>query len=245
MKTIKFHNFLQVILLAGLIAFLSACSKQLIGPDAASNPVSNFDHLWGEYDRLYGAFGPKKIDWNAVYQKYRPQINDNMTDAELLKVTTQMLDVLDDNHVYLRPLASTNLPWYSGGILGRTTVEDYNGDVVKTYLSETKTYGNDMVFGKLKPTVGYLLLKGFENDIAYYPKAMDEVLTYMKDLKGIVIDLRDNGGGEDRVSQYIANRFASEKHLSFTVRGAERPEARRFWRGIAFLHRTRREFSIH
>jgi hypothetical protein len=30
-----------------------------------NNPVANFDHLWGEYDRLYGAFEPKKHNWNA------------------------------------------------------------------------------------------------------------------------------------------------------------------------------------
>ncbi|GAB3900661.1 S41 family peptidase [Larkinella knui] len=217
MKTIQFRPFLQITFVAAAV-FLSSCSQKLIGPDAPNNPVANFDHLWGEYDKMYGAFEPKKIDWQAVYQKYRPQVSDNMTDAELLNVMTQMLDVLDDNHVYLRPTANTKLPWYSGGILGRTRVEDYNGEVVKTYLSETKMYGNDLEYGKLTPTVGYLLLKGFENNSSYYPKAMDEVLTYLKDLKGVVIDLRANGGGEDRVSQYIANRFATEKHLSFTAR---------------------------
>ncbi|WP_111631035.1 S41 family peptidase [Larkinella arboricola] len=218
MKTKRLSTFLHLLILAGLAAVETSCTRQLIGPDAPNTPVANFDQLWGEYDRMYGAFEPKKIDWQAAYQKYRPLVRDNMSDAELLKVMTQLLDVLDDNHVYLRPTTNTNLPWYAGGILARTQVVDYDGGVVKKYLIETKTYGNDLIYGKLAPTVGYLLLKGFENNIAYYPNAMDSVLAYMKELKGVVIDLRDNGGGEDRVAQYVANRFATEKHVSFTAR---------------------------
>ena len=53
---------------------------------------------------------------------------------------------------------------------------------------------------------------------------MDSVLTYFQDTKGIIIDLRDNGGGEDRVAQYIANRFATERHLSFTSRLRNGPQ---------------------
>ncbi|QDK81528.1 S41 family peptidase [Spirosoma sp. KCTC 42546] len=201
-----------------LLLLTTACTSQLIGPQTPNSPVTNFDYLWQEYDRLYGTFEPKKIDWDTAYKTYRPQITEQTTDADLYRVMTKMLDILDDNHVYLRPTADTKLPWYSGGILGRTQVEDYNGDVVKTYLTSTKQITHEFVCSKIKQNVGYILLKGFENDFSTYEKTMDSVLTYLADTKGIIIDLRDNGGGEDRVAQYIANRFATERHLSFTSR---------------------------
>lgn len=210
MKTIPY--------LLTLVLLTTACTSKLIGPQTANSPITNFDYLWKEYDLLYGTFEPKKIDWEAAYKMYRPQITEQTSDAELYQVMTKLLDVLDDNHVYLRPTADTKLPWYSGGILGRTSVNDYNGEVVKTYLTETKEITREFLCSKTKQNVGYILLKGFENKYATYEKTMDSVLMYLKDTKGIIIDLRDNGGGEDRVAQYVANRFASERHLSFTAR---------------------------
>ena len=209
---------LTSLLILSIAALFAACSNRLIGPETPNNPVANFDYLWGEYDRMYGAFEPKKLDWNALYQTYRPQVNEQTTDAELYRVMTALLGHLDDNHVYLRPTADTKLPWYDGGILGRTKVTDYDGAVVKRYFTDNRTFTNEFVCGKLTPSVGYFLLKGFENNYATYGKTMDSVLTYLKDTKGLIIDLRDNGGGEDRVAQYIANRFATERHLSFTSR---------------------------
>ena len=210
---------LSYILMVSVAVLFSACSNRLIGPETPDNPITNFDQLWGEYDRLYGAFEPKKLDWNALYQKYRPQVNEQTTDAELYRIMTALLDHLNDNHVYLRPTANTGLPWYDGGILGRTKVADYDGAVVKSYLTGNRTFTNEFVTGKLPGNVGYILLKGFDHsDYAIYGKTMDSVLTYLQETKGLVIDLRDNGGGEDRVAQYIANRFATERHLSFTSR---------------------------
>lgn len=148
-----------ILLIASLFV---ACSKRLVGPETSNNPVANFDHLWGEYDRLYGAFEPKKLDWGALYQTYRPQVNEQTTDAELYRVMTTLLSHLDDNHVYLRPTAETKLPWYDGGVLGRTKVSDYDREVVSRYLTDTRSFTSEFVCGKLPSNVGYVLLKGFD-----------------------------------------------------------------------------------
>jgi C-terminal processing protease CtpA/Prc len=129
-----------------------------------------------------------------------------------------LLTPLDDNHIFLRPMRNTNLPPFSGGILGRQKFEDFDKQVAEKYLTEKKVYSDAMVYGKLKNNIGYLNLLHFSNNFSHYTKAMDEVLDALKDTKGIIIEMRENDGGEDRVSQYIANRFASEKHLSFTSR---------------------------
>ncbi|MBD2703085.1 S41 family peptidase [Spirosoma sp. BT702] len=221
-------------LIISAAALFTACSNRIIGPETPNNPITNFDHLWGEYDRLYGAFEPRKIDWNALYQTYRPQVNEKTTDAELYRVMTALLNHLDDNHVYLRPTANTGLPWYDGGILGRTKIEDYDGSVVRKYLTDSRTFTNEFITGKLPGNIGYILLKGFEHDIATYGKTIDAVLTHLQDTKGIIIDLRENGGGEDRVAQYIANRFATERHLSFTSRLRNGPRHTDFGRELRF-----------
>jgi hypothetical protein len=210
------HNSLFIWTLLWLVAF-SSCTKALIGNETINRPTRSFQTLWQDFDEHYGAFAPKKINWKAAYDSLLPQVNDDMSDAQFFSVCKKLLDVLDDNHIYLRPTAQTGLPWYAGGILGRTRVEDYNKQVALSYLSTHEVYDNSLEYGTLSGNVGYIKILNFDNNIAAYPKAMDILLEKLKDTKGMVIELRENNGGEDRVAQYIANRFATERHLSFTA----------------------------
>lgn len=219
--------------LAFLILF-SSCSKYLIGVEKTNTPANNFQVLWQDFDQHYGAFIPKNINWNEQYVKYNSMISDTMSNSSLFNVLTKTLDVLDDNHVYLRPTQETGLPWYSGGILGRTSVEDFDKKVSKSYLKQEIVYNAALEYGFYPDNIGYINVKDLGEDIALYYKAMDDILNKLKDTKGIVMELRENGGGEDRVSQYIANRFASEKHFSFSSRLRNGPGHNDFGNPINF-----------
>ena len=196
----------------------AGCSKELVGTSRLNTPTQNFETLWKDFDAHYGIFLPKHIDWQAQHDRYRPLVSDTMSDRSLFAVLTRMLDTLNDNHVYLRPLKQTGLPWYSGGILGRTVVEDFDKKVAQSYLTEKHVYNNAIEYGLFPGNIGYINFIDFGENFSNYPKAMDEVLTRLKGTKGLVVELRENGGGEDRVAQYIANRFASARHFSFSSR---------------------------
>ena len=44
-----------------------------------SGPEENFEYLWNTYDRNYALFGPKRVDWDALYRIYRPQVTAQTT----------------------------------------------------------------------------------------------------------------------------------------------------------------------
>ena len=209
------HNLLITLIIITALG-LTSCTKQLIGTPKANTPVQNFEALWKDFDEHYGIFIPKHIDWRAQYNLYRPKVSDTMSDRSLFTVLTRMLDTLNDDHVYLRPTKQTGLPWYSGGILGRTTVEDFDKKVAQSYLSQKTVYNPALEYGMFPGNIGYINIIDFGENYNKYPAAMDEILSKLKDTRGIVIELRENGGGEDRVAQYIANRFASARHFSFS-----------------------------
>ena len=242
MKT-TLRNCLAGLLLTGL-TLLSACEKTLLGPQTPNDPEANFEALWHEFDRLYVTLETKNMDWNVLYTQYRLRVHAATTDRELLTVMGQMLDPLDDDHIYIRPLRERGLPYYEGGILGRQKFEDFDAKVTEAYLSEKKSYGNDIEYGWLTPEIGYLKLKSFDNNFKYYPEAMDKVLGELRDADGIVVELRDNGGGEDRVGQYIANRFASRRSLSFTSRLRNGPRHSDFGPILSFYTEPQGSFQF-
>ncbi len=232
-----------IVLGISLFLILTSCNKLFLGEEIPNRQVENFDQLWQEYDLHYGTFDVKQIDWNEEYAKYRPMIEDSTPDSTLFRVMTKMLDVLNDNHVYLRPIKSSGLPWYSGGILGRQKVTGYDRQVVDNYLETVLKEQYELDFAMIPGNIGFIRLKALDSDYSVYEKIMDEALDKLKDTKGIVIDLRENDGGEDRVSQYIANRFATDSHLSFTVKVRNGPNHADFGKAIEFYTKPEGSFQ--
>ena len=146
-----------------LIACLlvTACEGLLVGDESDNTPVENFDLLWNEFDRLYGQFTVKEIDWEAHYSEYRSQVTPSMEEEDLWDVVTAMLRHLNDNHVTLHS-PSLNW-WFSAGILNDLTMEDFALDVLKSnYLTDVKTAGEGrFVYGWLEGNVGYVHIKDF------------------------------------------------------------------------------------
>jgi len=192
-----------------VLATSTACAAEL------SPPEENFERLWQTYDQSYALFGAKRVDWDALYAVYRPRITPETTDDELFDTLASLLGHLNDNHARLIAPERT----FQSGILGGMEMEDFSLDVVKEkYLKkelETRMRGV-FTYGWLSETIGYFHFRGFDN-LAASSAAIDEIVEELRDARGIVIDVRANGGGDDRVGKAIADRFADTKRLYMTT----------------------------
>ena len=179
------------------------------------DPESNFEYLWKLFDEHYGIFLPKRVDWDLLYKIYRPRVTPETTDDELFDVMSNMLGHLNDNHVILQSPSRR----FGGGILQNLKKEGFSADLVKKkYLHDKyETRMKDrFFFGWLSKTIGYLHFDGFGN-MKESAAVMDEILEEFKDAAGIVVDVRFNHGGSDRVGKTIADRFADKKRLYMTT----------------------------
>ncbi|MEM6380164.1 MAG: peptidase S41, partial [Bacteroidota bacterium] len=110
----------------------TSCQELVFGLEYDNNPEENFESMWSEFDQLYGLFRVKNIDWESVYQVYRPQISAQSSEAELYDVLTAMMALLNDGHTGLLPTNST-LPQYQSGEGGRIEqITDFHLDIVKS-----------------------------------------------------------------------------------------------------------------
>lgn len=219
MKTIK------IVFVIATLFSLASCDELFLGEKKENTPVNNFEMLWGDFDKMYGGFAVKEINWDSLYDVYRPQVNDTSSDAELYTIFSKLLNHLDDNHVSLIP-TNTGLPVYQSGIVGRLgTFTDFKlSAIVDNYIDSLKRYNGTILYGTLKGNVGYILLGGMDEGIGTYEKAFDFLINYFKDTDGIIIDVRNNPGGVDQEAIYIAGRFATEAKTGFKFRLKNGPE---------------------
>lgn len=229
MKSIKYlHTLLLAVVCSSFI--MASCEEELIGPEKANTPTNNFEQFWKAFDEHYGLFDVKQIDWNAIHQQFRPKVNDQMSDAELYKVLSDMMVLLNDNHLNLYP-TNGELPVFPGGVLryedGNLTIlkvqEDYDIEVAKKYTTDYKQVTENIGFGKLPNNLYYVNVKGTDG-LKDVEKQMEKVMTSIAEASGVVVDIRGFYGGYDPVSQYIAGCFASSKKTYMTTRKRNGPK---------------------
>jgi hypothetical protein len=203
MKTLK------PIIIVMLCVALASCGEQFLGPDSENTPEKNFELLWEDFDKTYSHFEIKKIDWDSLYAEYRPQVTSETTGQELFSIMSAMLAHLNDGHVNL---------WTQYGEYHRTfNLDSYYYriplSIIKSrYLTTYKEINDTIVYGQLTSDLGYIYIRTFDGTTESF-KMIDKIMEEFKGFKGIVVDVRDNGGGVQKNSGIIASRFADRKRL--------------------------------
>jgi len=203
-----------------LLAFLSALALIFQGCSRYEDyeggyedtPTGNFEALWHIMDTRYCFFDEKEkafgLDWDSIYAKYRPSVSDDMSMLSLFEVMAAMVGELRDGHVniYGPYDIARNWTWKT------EWPDNFSEKVQELYLGDDYLIaGSGYCYRMLDDNTGYLAIQSFSNRIS--EGKLDAVLTYLTFCNGLIIDIRDNGGGNVSTAQMIASRFADKKTL--------------------------------
>ncbi len=192
--------------LAFLLVFplLAGCEYLWLRPETDPTPTQVFEEAWQFADREYSFFAFKNIDWQDAYNRYRPLVNDDMTEVELFDVIADMLFELRDGHVNLvAPFdVSRNWAWYLN------SPPNFNLDVLQRfYFKGEERYPRGfavMDFGD----VGYLRYGDFSS--SFSSAIFDQILTDFQEKKGLIFDVRNNGGGFTSLADRLVGHIIDE-----------------------------------
>ena len=186
----------------------------------ALTALDHFDALWAEFDQNYSFFVLKGIDWNDSRTRFRPRLSTSSSDAELFAVLSEMLLEFEDPHVRLvTPLgSSTYTGWFD-----RFPANFDESVIMATYLGSSAMMSpqTDMLFGRIDADIGYLRVHSLSG--SGHGSDIDFILGQLTGIRGLVIDLRSNGGGDDQNGEAIAGRFADAMRLYRRVRFRDGP----------------------
>lgn len=172
---------------------LTSCEKAFMSPDIRATEVNTFEYLWHKVDEQYSMFDVKQVDWNAVYDTLRPQVRNGMGRDSLFLVCAQMLNTLNDGHINLYTAYDVSRAdslyhqFYSqSGIDINTVVLNYLGI---NYHSTGGLSHNSLCNGQ----VIYILYGSFSSNFSL--GQLRQVVQSYPDARGMIIDIRGNGGG--------------------------------------------------
>ncbi|MBQ8225471.1 MAG: S41 family peptidase [Bacteroides sp.] len=191
-----------------LLAVLFLCTSCIREEEMENSPQGNFESLWKIIDEKYCFFAYKEIDWNLIYEKYRPQITSGMPNTGLFEVLGNMLAELKDGHVNL--YSTSNMARYWDWYLDYP--RNFNEALVEQYLGRDYRIAGGLKYRILDDNIGYIYYESFSDGVGN--GNLDEVLSYLAVCNGLIIDVRNNGGGLLTLSDRIAARFTNEKVLT-------------------------------
>ena len=209
-------NFLTVLWMLPLFLTIGGCEEAFIREEYQDNALDVFNSMWTEVDENYASFDIRGIDWDAVYAQNRPRVENGMRNDSLFNVLADMLFVLRDGHVNLQAGfdLSRNWEWY----LDFPQNFDYRL-IERNYLGEDHQISGPFRH-QLIDSIGYVYYRSFENQVSEsvfnyvlsrYSSRVENGDTTI--VKGLIIDVRDNGGGSLSNVEEIVSRFTEEKKL--------------------------------
>lgn len=170
-----------------------------------NNPRGNFDALWTILDEHYCFFKEKGVDWDEVYARYSPRVSNAMTREELFDLCAEMLGELRDGHTNLSTpfAASYYRKWWSD------YPQNYDARVIEQYyLNFNYRSLGSITYALLPENIGYMHYSSFSSSIG--AGNMDYILSYFKGAEGMIIDVRDNGGGNLTVVDKLVSQFIDQ-----------------------------------
>lgn len=171
----------------------------------------NFEALWRLMDEHYCFFDYKQkelgVDWNEVHTRYSAYVNEKMTQKQLFEVLCNMVAELKDGHVNIGAPFDIARNW--------SYFEDfplnYNDSIVNLYLGHDYNIASGLKFVILDDNIAYVRCESFEKSIG--EGNLSHMLNIICMCRGLILDVRGNGGGQLTTAHRLASRFIDEKKL--------------------------------
>lgn len=185
---------------------LTSCVEE----DPFSNsPQGNYDALWSIIDERYCFFEQAEqeygLDWDAVYHKYQPQVQAAEGNAQLFDIYGEMLRELKDGHVNL--VSEYGTIYYWNWNLDHPM--NFSDSLQRNYLGNDFRITNGIKYTTLPSDIGYIYINSFESVINSDNVSL--MLMRLAKTKGIILDIRNNGGGMLTSAEALAEHFVTEK----------------------------------
>lgn len=176
-----------------------------------NSPQGNLDALWKIIDEHYCFLDYKQqeygLDWQQVHQKYRQQVTGNINNEQLFEVLGNMLSELRDGHVNLSAAHDFARYWQ----WFENYPANFSDSLERRYLGTDYRIASGLRYKVLDDNIGYIRYESFSDGIG--SGNLTEVLNYLLLCRGLIIDIRNNGGGDLTNAEKFAARFTNEKTL--------------------------------
>ena len=204
-------RFLRVLFAGSLCLLTFSCTGLFLEDQKPNTAQNNFDLLWKIIDERYCFFEEKNVDWDRMYDKHwRNWQGTDPASPHLFHAMAEMLEELRDGHVTLDD--GFNARSYSGWYANFP--DNFDLRRINLYRNPDRRAGNyfnnnGTTFTVLPEAIGYIRCPSFSEK--FNRNDLDNEFARLEGLRGVIIDIRNNGGGLVSEAYLLASKFARDR----------------------------------
>jgi hypothetical protein len=210
-------NILKLILFSIIVSILSTgCEKIFMEPNPETNNIAIFEEYWKLVDEKYAMWGKfdnsseyKPLNREEIYTNARNKVTNEISQDSLFHVLGEIVHAFKDGHTYLE--SNTAFAYYDIEAIGEKNID--TAVVNKVYLGDdylTKGPRKRLKYKLIENgKVGFIEIRTWM--ITLTDDDINDIINYFNDTDGVIIDVRENGGGDPFASTLVARHFVTEK----------------------------------
>jgi len=172
--------------------------------DATSSNAKAINKLRQVIDEKYSYRDLRGIDWNKMFGKYEPLIRQAKTPRKFAEVAARMLLNAKDMHLWVKIDGET-----IGGFK-RKIKRNYNIEFLRKEVPGWRDLSRYVSMGRFPNGIGYILIKSWRKDENQVLEPALKAVRNLSKTRGLIIDVRPNGGGSEPFAAKIAGCFIDQ-----------------------------------
>jgi len=171
--------------------------------------IHTFDKIWRRLDGRYAFFRLRGVNWNQQYLFAMKRLGRSPSRQKLLRVLKTVLGRLQDGHVRLN---DTNLVNYGPDPTAK--VLRHLDQILSRHFSLFR-FAKGLICGGMissEESIAYLRVDSMESPVNR--RLVSAALRRLATAKGLILDLRFNGGGLDEVALHLMGHFTDQNLFS-------------------------------
>lgn len=215
---------------------MTSCEKAFIpkGVDGESKEAV-FEEFWDVFNEKYAMFESKGVDWDSSYTVNKALISEQMSNEALFEIIGNMVLSLRDGHTDLTDFDRDSIKGFD--ILKGAPI-NIDPTMLVAHLDTIKTdrllpfMQQNSFYGILEGNIGYIHISSFNTELS--DDTINVVLAHLKDTKGLIIDVRNNTGGDPSGASRLARHLTDKEVATGFERFKTGPGASEFSDNDAF-----------
>jgi hypothetical protein len=189
-------------------------SNVLIGNKEATDKLRRAVNEKYSYRDLRG------VDWDKMFERYGLSMERAKTPREFAEVAARMLNNAKDMHLWVKIDGKT-----IGGFR-RNIFRNYNQDTLERMIPKWRRHSERVSTGRFDDGIGYVMINSWTVEKPETLEFAFNALKEFSDCRGIIIDVRPNGGGGEGLARQFAGCFVDKSvvYAKHVYRKADDPE---------------------
>ena len=188
--------------------FLASCASIFFGKDNTGSNLECYDFLTKTIDERYSLFDVKEVNWDLAKTEYRALMADSLSDQDMLKVLGHLIGNLEDGHTNIYGVFDFTRywDWYLN------YPSNYDSELIERHYLNRAYWQTGPFAHTIIDSIAYIRYSSFSPSIS--GKHLNFILDRIAPMKGVVFDIRNNGGGKLNNVKRLLSAFADTTRIS-------------------------------